>query len=244
MRLIDTHAHIDELADVGDALERARDKEVVAVVAVGSSSRANIRILKIEKEHTGSIYPAIGIHPIEAGTASEEAVKFVDENAYSCVAIGEIGLDYSYKVDKNLQREIFEKMLKIARRYDKPVSLHSRSAWDEVFSCVLDQGVRKGVFHWYSGPLETLDKILDSGYLVSATPAVEYSLKHREAIQRAPVESIMLETDTPVRYRGVTSEPSDVTRALNAVAEIKGLAKDRLAEITTSNACNLFDLPL
>jgi len=244
MRLIDTHAHIDELADVGAALERARAKEVIAIIAVGSSPEANIRILKMETEHTGSIYPAIGIHPIEAGVASEESIKFVDDNAHNCVAIGEIGLDYSYTVDKNRQKEIFEKMLKISRRHDKPVSLHSRSAWDEVLSCVVDQGVRKAVFHWYSGSLETLSKILDSGYLVSATPAVEYSLKHREAIQRASVESIMLETDTPVKYRGVTSEPSDVTRVLNAVAEIKGLTDDRLAEITISNACNLFDLPL
>lgn len=243
MRLVDTHAHIDELTDICDALTRARAKQVIAVVAVGSSPGANIRILKLEREHADFIYPAIGIHPIEAGAASSEAVKFVDDNAHSCVAIGEIGLDYSYKVDKNLQKEVFEKMLEIARRYDKPVLLHSRSAWDEVFSCVLNRGVCKGVFHWYSGPLGTLDKILDNGYLVSATPAVAYSLKHREAIQRTPVESILLETDTPVRYRGVTSEPSDVATVLDAVAKIKGLTSDRLAEITTSNACKFFELP-
>ncbi|MBS7622115.1 TatD family hydrolase [Candidatus Bathyarchaeota archaeon] len=242
MRLVDTHAHVDELIDLDGAIERARIKGVTAVVAVGASLAVNTKILEIAQEHPDFIYPAIGIHPAEAEAASDEALRFIDENADACAAIGEIGLDYSYRVDKDLQKAVFKKMLEVAERHDKPVSLHSRYAWDEVLSCVLDKEIRRGVFHWYTGPLETLEKILDCGYLVSATPAIEYSMKHREAIERAAVESILLETDTPVKYRGVTSEPSHVIRVADAVAEIKNLTVKRLAEITTSNACKLFGL--
>ncbi|MEM3003814.1 MAG: TatD family hydrolase [Candidatus Bathyarchaeia archaeon] len=239
MRLVDTHAHLDGLIDVAGAIERARLMGVTAVVAVGASSQANTRILEIAQEHD-FVYPAIGIHPAEAEAASDEDLRFVDENADACVAIGEIGLDYSYGVDKELQKTIFKRMLEIAVRHDKPVSLHSRYAWDEVLSCALDQGIKRGVFHWYTGPLDTLEKILDRGYLISATLAVEYSVKHREAIERAAVDSILLETDTPVKYRGVASEPSHIIRVADAVAAIKNIAVERLAEITTSNACKLF----
>ncbi len=242
MRLVDTHAHLDELNDFDDAIERARLKGVAAIVAVGASLKANIRILEIAREHSDFIYPAIGIHPGEAEATSDEALRFIDENAAVCTAIGEIGLDYSYRVDKDLQKTIFKRMLEIAKRHDKPVSLHSRYAWDEVLSYTIDQGIRRGVFHWYSGPSETLEKILDYGYLISATPAIEYSAKHREAVERAAVESILLETDTPVKYRGVASEPSHITRVADAVSEIKNVTVERLAEITTSNACKLFGL--
>ena len=111
-----------------------------------------------------------------------------------------------------------------------------------MFSLVQSIGISKAVFHWYSGPNEILKKILDNGYFVSATPAVWHSPKHRNAIEMTPVESILLETDTPVKYGGVPSEPSDVTKVLNMVSKIKNTSIDKLADITTNNACKLFDI--
>jgi TatD DNase family protein len=88
-----------------------------------------------------------------------------------------------------------------------------------------------------------LNRILDNGYFISVTPAVEYSPKHRQAAEAAPIESIMLETDAPVKYRGVPSEPSDVTKVLNEVAGIKRVSIDELADATTRNARHLFGIP-
>ena len=242
MKLVDTHAHIEDFEDIEDVLARARNKGVVAVVAVGSSSKANVKILTLAAKYSGRVYPAVGIHPLESRGQLEGTVKLVEDNADKCVAIGEIGLDYKYNIERSCQKEIFERMLAIASRHDKPVLLHSRGAWEDVLCCVQAYEIRKVVFHWYSGPLETLDKILDNGYFISATPAVEYSEKHREAIQRTPVEFLLLETDTPVRYRGVPSEPSDTFKVLNAVARIKDIDRDRIAEATTKSACNLFGI--
>jgi TatD DNase family protein len=242
MKLIDTHAHIEEINDLDNVIQRAKMNNIVAIIAVGSSIKSNVDVLSLASKYNGFIYPSIGIHPIEAETDVKIASAQIMSNIDHCVAIGEIGLDYQYDINKTKQKEIFENMLQIAKKNGKPVSLHSRKAWDDVFSLVQTIGIRKAVFHWYSGPNEVLKRILDNGYFVSATPAVWHSLKHRNAIEMTPVESILLETDTPVKYGGVPSEPSDVTKVLNMVAKIKNISIDKLADITTNNACKLFDI--
>jgi len=243
MKLVDTHAHVEELTDIEGSLARAKAKGLAAIVAVGSSSQANARVLKLAEDHHNFVYAAIGIHPHEAETESKEAIDFVESQVHKCVAIGEVGMDYKYNVDKSRQREVFDNLLQIARNYDKAVALHSRGSWEDVLSCVQNNDIRKAVFHWYSGPLETLRRILDNGYFISVTPAVGYSPRHREATEVAPIESILLETDAPVRYRGVPSEPSDVAKVLDEVARIKSVSINELAETTTRNACHLFGIP-
>jgi TatD DNase family protein len=242
MKLIDTHAHIEEINDLDNVIQRAKMNNIIAIIAVGSSIKSNADILSLASKYNEFIYPSIGIHPIEAETDVKTAITQIISNIDHCVAIGEIGLDYQYDINKTKQKEIFENMLQISKKLGKPVSLHSRKAWDDVFSLVQTMGISKAVFHWYSGPNEVLKKILDNGYLVSATPAVWHSPKHRNAIEMTPVESILLETDTPVKYGGVPSEPSDVTKVLNMVAKIKNISIDKLADITTNNACKLFDI--
>jgi TatD DNase family protein len=242
MKLIDTHAHIEEINDLDNVIQRAKMNNIIAIIAVGSSIKSNSDILSLASKYNGFIYPSIGIHPIEAETDVKTAITQIISNIDHCVAIGEIGLDYQYDINKTKQKEIFENMLQISKKNGKPVSLHSRKAWDDVFSLVQTIGISKAVFHWYSGPNEILKKILDNGYFVSATPAVWHSPKHRNAIEMTPVESILLETDTPVKYGGVPSEPSDVTKVLNMVAKIKNISIDKLADITTNNACRLFDI--
>jgi TatD DNase family protein len=242
MKLIDTHAHIEEINDLDNVIQRAKMNNIIAIIAVGSSIKSNADILSLASKYNEFIYPSIGIHPIEAETDVKTAITQIISNIDHCVAIGEIGLDYQYDINKTKQKEIFENMLQISKKLGKPVSLHSRKAWDDVFSLVQTIGISKAVFHWYSGPNEVLKKILDNGYFVSATPAVWHSPKHRNAIEMTPVESILLETDTPVKYGGVPSEPSDVTKVLNMVAKIKNISIDKLADITTNNACKLFDI--
>ena len=242
MKLIDTHAHIEEINDLDNVIQRAKMNNIIAIIAVGSSIKSNADVLSLASKYNEFIYPSIGIHPIEAETDVKTVITQIISNIDHCVAIGEIGLDYQYDINKTKQKEIFENMLQISKKLGKPVSLHSRKAWDDVFSLVQTIGISKAVFHWYSGPNEVLKKILDNGYFVSATPAVWHSPKHRNAIEMTPVESILLETDAPVKYGGVPSEPSDVTKVLNMVAKIKNISIDKLADITTNNACKLFDI--
>jgi TatD DNase family protein len=108
---------------------------------------------------------------------------------------------------------------------------------------LLEERIPKAVFHWFSGPLEILQELLNHGYLISATPAAHYSEKHQKAIREAPLEKLLLETDSPVVYEGRSSEPADVVRTLQAVARIKTISEPEVAKVTTENAVRFFGLP-
>ena len=103
--------------------------------------------------------------------------------------------------------------------------------------------IKHAVFHWYSGPVDLSDEILSRGYFISATPALVYSPPHQEAIKRAPLDRILLETDTPVRYQGKESRPKDVYITLGEVAILKRLEPYRVAIQTTANASQFFRIP-
>jgi len=109
---------------------------------------------------------------------------------------------------------------------------------------VCEAGLKKAVFHWYSGPMEVLTRIIEKGYLISATPALVYSSRHRKAIRRMPMGGLLLETDAPQAYRGVESEPKDLLTSLFAVADLKGMEPEEVANWTTQNARELFELDL
>lgn len=239
--LIDGHAHLDEIDDLEDSISEARAAGVVAIVGVGMTIDSNRTILSLAHQHPGYIYPAIGYHPweIKAETV-EKTLAFVDKHLPPCVALGEVGLDYKARVKKTLQREVLSRLLGIASRCGKPVILHCRFSHERALELVQQSGLERAVFHWYSGSLEILQKILENGYLISATPALSYSIQHREAIRHTPLDRILLETDSPVEYRGDASRPVDVKRTAELVAKIKGETLERVAQKTTENACQFF----
>jgi TatD DNase family protein len=252
-RLIDTHAHLDELDDLDTALEKAREAGVAAVIAVGQEYESNLRTLAIADKHRSFVYPALGLHPWSLGDMDAAAVDrnlgFIQENIRSAVALGEVGLDYHKRVRaavaKERQMDVLRALLEIARANDKPVSLHSRYAWKDGFDLVKESGAKKVVFHWYTGFSSVLRHIIAEGYFVSATPAAGYHDEHRRAVKEAPLENLLLETDTPVTYGRQTrfqATPADTTRSLEAVAEAKGLDRGIVAEKTTSSAATLFGL--
>jgi TatD DNase family protein len=102
--------------------------------------------------------------------------------------------------------------------------------------------LEKAIFHWYSGPLDVLQRVFEQGYFISATPAAAYSERHRAAIQAAPLSQLVLETDAPEVYRGVPSEPRDLRKALQSAGEVKGMEAEELARHTYRNAIDFFQL--
>lgn len=242
MKLIDTHAHLEEVQDVHSMIKNARAVGVDAIVGVGTNIDSCKKTLELSREHADFIYPAIGIHPQEIGRDLSDTFLFIEEHLHECVAVGEVGLDYWSKIDKGLQNEVFSKMISYAESSGLPLTIHSRGAWKECYEAVLNNHVSKAVFHWFSGPVEVLKQVLDSGYLVSASPALEYSKAHRAAIKETPLDALIIETDSPVRYHGKISEPSDVVKTLRFLAELKGLSQEEVASTTTRNAIRLFNL--
>jgi len=253
LEVVDTHSHLDEMPDLEDALHRAREAGVVSIIAVGSSHQSNQKTMEIWQNYAGFVYPALGLHPWELGkldpTDIETTLQYIEDRISHIVAIGEIGLDYDKRVikvtSKDLQKDILRRLLVLATRYAKPVSVHSRYAWKDTFDLVREAGTEKVVFHWFTGFSSVLKEILQAGYFISATPAIEYHEEHRRAVKETPVERLLLETDSPVMYgrdNKYRSQPADVLRSLKAAAALKEIEEPALARLTTSNAVELFGL--
>lgn len=253
IELIDTHAHLDQIDNIPNVLKRAFEAGVKTIVAVSSDYNSCIKTLEISKSKQVRILPAFGIHPWEiTNEAVDKCLEFIKENSKSAIAIGEIGLDYWYKEvkkdksKKETQQDLFRKQLGIAKQYNLPVIIHSRGAWQDCFLLCKENGIKKAVFHWYSGPVDVLKEILNFGYFVSATPALSYSSQHQDAIKEAPLDNLFIETDSPVFYRnqqgGFNSEPKDVALTLELVSSIKNLTRPEVAEKTLQNAKKFFSL--
>ncbi len=252
MELIDSHCHLEEIESLGLAIARAKSVGVVAIIAVGSDYPSNNQVLEITERYSGFVYPALGFHPgrLEVSLV-EQNLKFIEDHLVEVKGIGEIGLDYDKRITqiapKELQKSVLKEVLLIAKKYQKPVIIHSRYAWRDSLTLAEEAEIQKAVFHWYTGPTSVLKDIVHRGYLISATPAVEYHQEHRRAVKAVALENLLIETDSPVGY-GVElkwkAEPVDTLRTLKAVAQLRGISEQELAQITTNNAIKFFDLPL
>ncbi len=241
--LIDGHVHLSEIKYPERAVENALMAGVKQMVVVAMNLDSCRKNLTLGDRFPHTVLPAIGYHPwsIKAKDV-EDTLIFITQNIHRCVALGEVGLDYKVKVKKKLQKAVFSKLLNLAVKSNKPVIIHSRFSHQRTYEMALEAGVEKAVFHWYSGPIDILDKIIASGYHVSATPALEYSPHHQAAMTRAPIERILIETDAPVQYGDRFSEPADLKETLFHLSMIKKIPEDKLAGIVTKNAEQFFGL--
>jgi len=254
MQIIDTHAHLDHVPDVEAALDRAAQAGVSDIVAVSTDLKAIRKNLELKRSRTSPrIHAAFGVHPGEIKVEElEETFAFIRSNIREAVAIGETGLDYFYKwVRKNddekaKQRDCFQKHLDLAKEFELPIIIHSRGAWQDCLDMAKAAGVRRTLFHWYSGPVDILEKILNEGYYVSTSPSVAYSPQSREAMSHAPIERTLIETDSPVFYHqtegGFQAEPKEVWRTLKAYAALKNIDEKGALARLNANAKEFFKI--
>jgi len=251
-RLVDSHAHLEEIENLEDAIQKARSVGVMAIIGVGSDYQSNQKILQLSRDYRGFVYPALGLHPWYIKESDiERDLEFIEAHVDEIAGIGEVGLDYHKKVralaDKDLQKSVFRAILNIAVKHNKPALIHSRYAWKDALNSVEDVHLEKGVFHWYTGTSSVLREIVSQGYYISATPAVEYHEEHRRAVKEIPLDRLLLETDSPVVYgRGndfeYKSQPADVLRSLKETARLRDVGEIDIAEITSNNALRLFNI--
>jgi len=243
MELIDTHAHLVEIEPICDAIQKAVSLGVKQIVAVGMDLTSNRKTLALARRFPGVVLPAIGYHPWSIRENEiEPTLAQVNQYLGQCVALGEVGLDYKVKIKKPVQIGVFKRVLDLAAKQNKPVIVHARFSHERTHRMVAEAGIAKAVFHWYSGPLDVLDRLLADGYHISATPALAYSPPHQAAIKRTPLDRILLETDSPVTYQGKISEPADLLTTLHQVSDLKKIPVKEVATVTNENAHGFFDL--
>jgi len=257
MNLIDAHAHLDHIEDIGAALNNAAQAGVDDIIAVSINTASCRKNVKIRFEYSEPrIHVAMGMHPSDADLEElDECETLIRGHRSEIKAVGEIGLDFWYKwarkdqAKKDEQRKIFRRLLEVAKDLDLPAVIHTRGAWREAYETAKAVGIEQAEFHWYSGPIDVLKDILGSGYYVSASPSVARSPESRAAISFAPIEQTMIETDSPVFYRtgdnkdeGFQAEPKDVFKTLKAYCALKKIGEEQAAAVLNRNAREFFRL--
>ena len=252
MELTDTHCHLNETplgSDPEAVLARARARGVTRVVVPAYDLASWPAVLGLAG-HPG-VWAALGLHPWVADQGSGLAEKLrvaVSEGGRRVVAIGEIGLDT--KVESpglDVQLPVLEAQLDLAVQLDLPVILHCRGAFDELLAAVAGQGGRlRGVLHAFSRSREVAERFIAAGIHIGLGGAVTRptARRVRKAAAEIPLENIVLETDAPaIGLDGVlaeNTEPGHVADVAAALAELRGVAVEEVARITTAGAGGLF----
>lgn len=252
MRLIDTHAHLNDskfAGDIDEVVARAEAAGVERIIVCGYDLESSQSAVKLARRFD-CIYATVGVHPHDAKHYSAEIEPVLTELAgyEKVLAIGEIGLDYHYDFSpRPEQRAAFEAQIELAWKLRMPIVVHSRESNDEALEVLRDhaRNIIGCVFHCFSGDENFARQVLDMGFYIGVDGPVTYkaSEKLRRVIEMCPMDRLLIETDcpylTPIPHRGKRNEPAYVRYVAEEVARIKAVPIEELAEATTANARRL-----
>ncbi|HVV98547.1 MAG TPA: TatD family hydrolase [Rhodanobacteraceae bacterium] len=253
MALIDSHSHIDaaEFDDDRDAvLARARAAGVTRQIVPAIALDGFAKLRDLCRAEPG-LYPAYGLHPMYLDRHRPEHLDALAGwiEREKPVAVGECGLDYHVEgLDRDLQQRYLDRQLALARDLDLPVILHARRAFDAVAASIRSVGKLRGVVHSFSGSAEQARQLWKLGFHLGIGGPVTYERAHRlrGIVASMPIEWLLLETDSPdqptAAHRGERNEPARLVDVLDAIATLRGEAREKIAEATSANAERLFGL--
>ncbi len=249
--LIDTHCHLDASEfdpDRAQVIARARMAGVGAFVVPGVERKSFGNVLDLCAAEL-SCYPALGIHPLYVQGASIGDLEVLREKAMEIVAIGEIGLDFFVEhYDRELQVDYFEAQLRIAREFDLPVLLHVRRSQDAILSSLRKTKVKGGIAHAFNGSLQQAEEFIKLGFKLGFGGAMTYerATKIRHLAQTLPLNSIVLETDSPdmpPSFIGKNrNSPEYLPKIAEVLASLRKMPLDELTIETTENAREVLEL--
>ncbi|HYV84486.1 MAG TPA: TatD family hydrolase [Patescibacteria group bacterium] len=251
----DSHAHLTDArfdADRDAVIARARTAGLAHIVTVPTRIGDADRCADLAAAHD-FIHFTAGVHPHEAKDWSLEVARALERAARrpKSVAIGEIGLDYHYNMSPpSEQRAVFREQITLARTLRLPIVVHTRSAWDDTFAILRDEGAAAGggVFHCFSGGPEEAARALQTGFLLSFAGPVTFKNAGAlaDAAAATPLDRLLIETDSPYLsphpLRGGRNEPARVIHVAETIAALKGISSDAIGEAATRNLERLFGL--
>ena len=254
MKLIDAHVHLSDAEYTGHIEELIADAKSAGVAALVTNSmdlKTCQNDIKLAEKYPNLVYPALGIHPWNVNVIEEkeiqQTIEFIQQHKGAVKAVGEIGLDCKYETIWEKQTMVFDRMLRLAETLELPVIIHSRGTTDVIVEMLPSYRLKRVLLHWFSHPMTALAKALDNGYFITEGPPVTYSNGIREVVEKTPLTNLLTETDGPVTYwkqpfNGQLTKPSYIRNVVGAVAEIKKMQEEEVADQIIRNFETFFDI--
>lgn len=253
--LIDTHSHIyseDFLHDRDEALQRAYSSGVKKIILPNIDSGSIKHMLDLNDAYPHFCYPLMGLHPTSVDEDYKEELQAVEYwlEKRKFYGIGEIGIDlYWDKKFIDEQKDAFRHQIRLAKKYQLPIVIHVRDSFKETFEIVKEEqdGSLKGIFHCFSGEEIEAREVVDLGFLLGIGGVITFKNSSLdEVIKSVDLKNLVLETDSPylspVPKRGKRNESAYLVYVAQKIAETYDVPLAKVAEITTSNACELFGI--
>ena len=254
-QIVDTHCHLDMDKyndDLDNVIKRAKTAGVSTIITIGIDVPSSKQAVAISSRHD-NVYAAVGIHPHYAPECDDLALNRLKELAQHAIAYGEIGIDrYKDYAPVAAQKKAFTMQLQCAKELGLPVIIHDRDAHDEILTILKEQGPfpAGGVIHCFSGDKKIAENFLNLDFHLSIPGVVTFKKATRlqEAAATIPLNRLLLETDgpflAPEPYRGKRNEPAYTLYTAEKVASLQKISLEELAQATTTNVQNLFNITL
>lgn len=254
--LVDTHCHLDSQycpSGPAEVIARAEAAGVVGfvVIGVGRDLAHADEAVALAKSLPSKVAATVGIHPHDAKLMDDAALAHLDTLGRNpeVVAIGETGLDFHYDyAPREQQADAFRKQVQLARKLQKPLIIHTRTAPEETLAILREENARDvgGIIHCFSEDKAFASQALDLGFDISFSGIVTFKTATaiHEVAAWAPSDRILVETDSPylapVPCRGKPCEPAFVVHTAKRIAELRGTSLEDVATVTTANAMRRF----
>lgn len=255
---IDTHIHLDGeefTEDLDLVVARAKEAGAEKLFIPGINLSSVKSVAELCEKYSGFCYPMIGLHPEDVREDWESVLREMEPHMQDApwIAIGEVGLDFYWSREfEKEQIEVFDKQVQWAIKYDLPLMVHCRTAQNELLAVLrkyADNPKLRGVFHCFTGNEQEARRYLEyENWMLGIGGVLTFKKsKLPETLRNAvPLSRIVLETDAPymapVPHRGKRNESSFIPYIINTLAEVYSTSPDNIAETTTRNAKNLFNL--
>jgi len=250
--MFDTHAHLADSRfnkDRNQVIERAVKEGISRIICICSDFE-ELNVFYQLLEEYDFIYGAAGIHPHDASLQDrlkEKLHQALRKN--KIVALGEIGLDYHYENSpREIQKEVFQYQLTLAKQKNLPVIIHSREAMKDTLEILRKQEIHQGVMHCFSGIEDDMKICLDMGLYISLAGPVTFpkTSKLQKVARLVPLERLVVETDSPYLaaqpVRGKRNEPAFLKYIIQKISSLREIPEENLSQITSQNAKELFNL--
>lgn len=251
--VIDTHCHLDMLADEEEldaVIQHAEAAGVKQIITVGIDLESSIKAIALAEKYP-AVFATIGVHPHNAEAITDtyiaQLIRLADHP--QVVAYGEIGLDFvKLYAPKETQLQQFERQVELAKNLGLPLVIHDRQAHDDILT-ILKKSLpfpAGGVMHCFSGDLQYAEKILALGFYISIPGVVTFNkaFELQKVAQNMPLDALLIETDAPflapMPMRGRKNKPDYLLYTAQKIAELQGMSLDEVARITSANAVKLF----